>query len=68
MAVSLNFKGSESSETNDTVLELFANTKKELYIKIETNETLSYICLDVDDAKKLSKELKKQINIITNDK
>lgn len=65
MAVSLLFKGTDSSGTDESRLELFANTHNEIYACIEDENFHQHICLSKEDAIRLSKELKKQINIIT---
>ena len=65
MAVSLLFKGTDSSGTDSTKLELFANTRNEIYVQIEDSNLGQHLCLSKEDAIRLSKELKKQLNIIT---
>ena len=62
MAVDLVFKDKEGNE-----LKLHANQKNELYIQIgdfNNGHYCGWISLNLEDAKKLSKEIKKQINII----
>ena len=64
MAVSLLFKGTDDSETNETCLELNATEKKELHVSIK-GDAIQHVYLTKIDAIKLSKELKKQINLIS---
>ncbi len=60
MAVDLIFKDDQSNE-----LQLFATLKNDLFIEIRCDDlTTGWIILSKQDAIKLSKELKKQINVI----
>ena len=63
--VKLIFQGSEKSFTNETELEVFYNTKNEIYLSIDMGDTCpSFICLDKSTAIRFHRELKKQISFI----
>jgi len=67
--VQIIFYGSEKSETNEHELRCFCNTHQEIYLAIEMNHTYEhFICLDKSTAIKLSKELRKQIALIEDEK
>lgn len=67
--VTLTFYGSKKSETNTTELSVFCNQEMEIFIKIDDKEfSASFICLDKETAIKLSKELRKQIALIEDEK
>jgi hypothetical protein len=66
MAVKLIFNGSKISKTEDHELKLYANNKNEIFVDIDIPEfSNSFIVLDKETAIKLSKELRKQIAIIS---
>lgn len=57
------FKGTRASDSDDASLELLVNHRNEIYISIEKEGHLpSYVCLDIETAIKLSKELRKAIS------
>lgn len=57
------FYGTDSKQ--ESQLQLFCNTKKEIFIQIETDGFVpQYICLDRETAIKLSKTLKAEISKI----
>ena len=61
--------GSDKSSTKDHELKCYANNKDEIYICIDTHSfPESYICLDEHTAIKLSKELRKEIAKIKQNK
>jgi len=61
--VRLKFYGTE--DTEDTCLECFANTHKEIYISIDYEDyPTSFITLDESTAIKLAKTLRTEINKI----
>ena len=63
--VKLIFYGSDLSETNDTELKCFFNTKNEIFIELEmAGFEPSYICLDKSTAIKFAKTLRTEINKI----
>ena len=66
MAYSLNFYGTEKTNTNKTVLEAFHNAENEITISIkeEDVEYITFISFDRETAIKLVKELKKQISLL----
>jgi hypothetical protein len=67
MAVQLKFSGSELSETNKNHLTVFANSRNELYIKIDLPDNeFSFICLDKKTAVRFSREIRKEISYISN--
>lgn len=67
--VELIFRGSEKSETNEHVLRCFCNTHHEIYIAIKMYDNIEhFICFDKSTAIKLSKELRKQIALIEDEK
>ena len=62
MAYALTFFSTEESEL-DTTLEVFANLKGTLTIKIE-GDGIQLICLEKESAIRLAKELRKQISFL----
>jgi hypothetical protein len=68
MAVELCFKGTELSETDDYVLQVFTSSNNELVISLDDldSDFIRYIsiCLDKTTAIKFSKELRKQIALL----
>ena len=67
--VELVFRGSEKSATDVHELRCFCNTHHEIYIGIEMHHSVEhFICLDKQTAIKLSKELRKQIALIEDEK
>ena len=67
--VQLIFYGSSRSETDEYELRCFYNTLNEIYIGIDTkSEYETFICLDRETAIKFSKELRKQIALIEDEK
>lgn len=64
--VKLIFSGTEQSSTESTQLQVYANSKNELYIEINDNYILPCccICLDKETAIKFSKEIRKQISYL----
>jgi hypothetical protein len=67
--VQIIFYGSEKSETTDHQLRCFCNTHQEIYIGIDMHLNAEhFICLDKATAIKLSKELRKQIALIEDEK
>lgn len=59
--------GSSELSGHDSELEMFNNTKNELFIRIyKTNDNFdnNFICFDLETAIKFSKELRKYIAII----
>jgi hypothetical protein len=63
--VELVFYGSEKSETEDSRLRCFCNTKNNIYIGIkEPDNPEIWMALDKPTAIKFSKELRKQIALI----
>jgi len=66
--VQLIFYGSEQSKTDNSELKCFCNTLQQIYIEIKTdNLHKQFICLDKATAIKFSKELRKQIAIISDE-
>lgn len=66
--VQLVFYGSEKSKTDDHELRCFCNTNYEIYVGIEMNTGMEhFICLDKQTAIKFSKELRKQIALISDE-
>lgn len=57
------FNGTKRSETQDTELDVFANSTNEIFISIEDNYP-QHICLDRETAIRLVKELKRQIGFL----
>lgn len=67
--VQLIFYGSEKSETENHELRCFCNNRNEIYIEIEMHYNIKhFICLDKQTAIKFSKELRKQIALIEDEK
>jgi hypothetical protein len=67
--VTLTFYGSIESKTITTGLSVYCNQEMEIFIEIDDKEfPASYICLDKETAIKLSKELRKQIALIDDEK
>lgn len=67
--VQLVFYGSEKSETDSVQLKAFCNTHDEIYIEIKSNDMYSScICLNKETAIKFSRELRKQIARIEDEK
>lgn len=67
--VQLVFYGSEKSQTSNHELRCFCNTHHEIYVGIEMHHNMEhFICLDKATAIKFSKELRKQIALIENEK
>ena len=69
--VELVFYGSEKSEMNNTKLRCFCNTNQEIFIGIQDEEFRSienFIVLNKETAIKFSKELRKQIALIEDEK
>ena len=67
--VQLIFYGSKESETNENELKVFCNSCNEIYISIELPDfPASFICLDKSTAIKFSKELRKQIALIEDER
>ena len=66
MAYSLIFNGTEKSNTENTVLQIYQNVQNEitLSIKEEDVEHITFIAFDRETAIKLVKELKKQIALL----
>ena len=66
MAYSLIFNGTEKSNTENTVLQIYQNVQNEitLSIKEEDVERITFIAFDRETAIKLVKELKKQISLL----
>jgi arsenate reductase-like glutaredoxin family protein len=66
MAYSLNFYGTEKTNTSKTVLEAFHNAENEITISIkeEDLEHATVISFDRETVIKLVKELKKQISLL----
>ena len=65
--VKLVFYGTENSKSNDHELEVYVNSKNEIYIGISDDKQFNggtYICLDKSTAIKFHRELKKQISFI----
>ena len=62
------FRGTQKSGTDKTNLELYANSKNELFIHIEDMELEQFICLSEQTAVALCKELKRQIAVIKQNK
>ena len=63
--VKLIFQGSEKSSTTETELQVFYNTKNEIYLSIDMGHICpSFICLDKSTAIRFHRELKKQISFI----
>ncbi len=63
--VKLVFYGTEKSNTDQTELTAYLNTKNEIFISIEREDyPANYICLDKATAIKFHRELKKQISFI----
>lgn len=59
------FLGTKLSECHDHELQVFANTKNEIYFQIQIPGFCdAWICLDKQTAIKLSKELKSQIALV----
>jgi hypothetical protein len=67
--VQLIFYGSVKSETTEHELRCLCNTHHEIYVGIEMNQGVEhFICLDKATAIKFSKELRKQIALIEDEK
>lgn len=67
--VELIFYGSEKSQTNQTQLRCFCNTRQEIFIGIQEYASPEiWIALDKKTAIKFSKELRKQIALIEDEK
>ena len=67
--VELIFRGSEKSATNEHELRCFCNTHQEIFIAIKMYDNIEhFICFDKPTAIKLSKELRKQIALIEDEK
>lgn len=67
--VELIFYGSEKYETTETQLRCFCNTRNEIFIGIEENASPEiWITLDKQTAIKFSKELRKQIALIEDER
>ena len=67
--VELIFYGSVKSETTETQLRCFCNTRNEIFIGIEENASPEiWITLDKQTAIKFSKELRKQIALIEDER
>lgn len=67
--VQLIFYGSEKSETTEHELKCFCNTHNEIYIGLEMHQGMEhFICLNKETAIKFSKELRKQIALIEDEK
>jgi len=67
--VELIFYGSEKSEMPDTQLRCFCNTRNELFIGIREKDSPEiWIALEKKTAIKFSKELRKQIALIEDEK
>lgn len=68
MAVELNFKGTDKSETDDYVLQVFTSANNELVLSLDDLDSdfprYISICLDKSTAIKFSKELRKQIALL----
>ena len=62
--VKLLFYGSEKSETEQHTLEVYCNTRNELFLQINSEDTNSFLCFDKSTAIKFSKELRKQIALL----
>lgn len=58
------FFGTHQSGTIDTELNLYDNTNNEIFISIESEDDRAYICLDVETAVQLAKELRKYIGYL----
>lgn len=58
------FLGTERSKTHKDELQLYANVYDEIFIAIDGVDEGMFICLDVDTAIKLSKQLKREIGFI----
>lgn len=57
--------GTDESGSEKTTLSMFANCGNEIFIEIDTQDSLSsWICLDRSTAIKLSKELRKEISYL----
>ena len=66
--VQLVFYGSEKSGTSDHKLRCFCNTNYEIYVGIEMHHNMEhFISLDKATAIKFSKELRKQIALISDE-
>jgi hypothetical protein len=67
--VQLVFYGSERSKTDEHQLRCFCNTNKEIFIGIEEKDSPEIcIAMDKQTAIKFSKELRKQIAIISDER
>ena len=59
------FQGTSKSQTEEHELQVFHNTKNEIYISIDHIDGLyGFICLDKPTSIKFHRELKKQISYI----
>lgn len=67
--VQLVFYGTEGSKTDETQLRCFCNTRQEIFIGIEEKDSPE-ICISMskETAIKFSKELRKQIAIISDER
>ena len=66
--VQLVFYGSEKSETNDTELRCFCNSRNEIFIGIKEYASPEiWIALNKQTSIKFSKELRKQIALISDE-
>lgn len=67
--VELIFYGSEKSETTETQLRCFCNTRNEIFIGIKEDASPEiWITLDKQTAIKFSKELRKQIALLQDER
>jgi hypothetical protein len=66
--VQLVFFGSQKSDTTETKLSAFCNIHNEIYISIDNGYYPAHIVLNKETAIKFSKELRKQIARIDNEK
>lgn len=66
--VTLIFHGSQKSDMTETELSCLCNYYDEICIKIENSQFENYIVLDKSTAIKFSKELRKQIARIEDEK
>jgi hypothetical protein len=62
--VKLIFYGSKKSETEQHTIEVFCNTRGELFLQINSGDISSFLCFDKPTAIKFSKELRKQIALM----
>jgi hypothetical protein len=64
MATELTFTSTERSDLHDASLVVYQNCYNEIFIKISGYDEISCICLDKETAKKLAKEIRKQISFL----